>query len=69
MTAQILPDHFAHLHNPLEVARQEHELAKAHFREVVMHREAGNASHERRFRDALERRNAARDRYVEMLTS
>ena len=51
------------------MAEQEYEAAKEHFREVCKHRVAGNPDHDRRFRDAVEHKTAARDRYVELLTS
>ena len=39
MTAEVLRV-FSHEHNSREVAAQEYELAKEHFREVVMHRDS-----------------------------
>ena len=68
MTALVIQNVFTHEHNPLEVARQEYDLAKEHFRQVVLNRVIGIPGHERRFRDALDRKIAARDRFVEMLT-
>ena len=67
MTALVLENLFTHEHNRREVARQEYEAAKQHFREVRQHRIAGNADHDRRFHDAVEQQRAARDRFVELL--
>ncbi|WP_020472389.1 hypothetical protein [Zavarzinella formosa] len=69
MTAKVLEDFFCHEHNRLEVARQEYAAAKQHFREVMQNRIAGNTDHDRRFRDALNRQSAAREKLVELLTS
>ncbi|WP_088260898.1 hypothetical protein [Fimbriiglobus ruber] len=68
MNAEVISGFFTHQHNQSEVVRQEYEAAKDHFREVCQHRIAGNADHDRRFRDAIDRRNAARERFVELLT-
>ena len=67
MTARVIQCVFAHEHNVREVARQEYEAAKLHFREVCEHRIAGDADHDRRFRDAADRREAARNAFVELL--
>lgn len=67
MSAQVLTDYFDHDHHPREVARQEYELAKEHFHEVCLHRIAGNADHDRRFRDAVDRQEAARARWLKLL--
>lgn len=67
MTAWVLTDFFDHDHHRLEVARQEYALAKEHFREVCLHRIAGNADHDQRFRDAAERREVARERWLKLL--
>ncbi len=64
MTARVLTDYFVHEHNPLEVSKQEYELAKRHVREVLKYRQAGNTRHELRFQDAVARRDAALDRFV-----
>ncbi len=67
MTAHVLESLFVHEHNQLAVAKQEYEAAKEHFREVMEYRIAGNADHERRFRDAVDRQSAARDKYIAAL--
>ena len=59
---------FSHDHNTGDVARQEYELAKEHFREVCRLRDPTNPDHQRRFHDALERQGVARERYVDLLT-
>jgi GrpB-like predicted nucleotidyltransferase (UPF0157 family) len=66
MSAQVI-DVFEHENNALDVARQEYHMAKQHFREVMQYRDCTNAEHQRRFRDALERQTAARERYIELL--
>jgi hypothetical protein len=58
---------FSHEHNALEVATQEYRHAKEHFREVLHYRDCTNPDHQRRFRDALDRQEEARDRYVAAL--
>jgi hypothetical protein len=68
MSARILDNIFTHDHNALDVARQEYNMAKQHFREVMKHRDCTNAEHQRRFRDALERQGVARERFVELLS-
>lgn len=55
---------FTHEHNALEVAAQEWELAERHFREVCQHGDMRNPDHQQRFRDAVERREAARERWL-----
>jgi len=60
-------DAFTHQHNALDVATQEYELAKEHFREVLKYRDATNPEHQQRFHDALERQDAARDAYLKAL--
>ena len=67
MTAQVLSNFFKHEHNALEVATQEYRLAKTHFREVMHYRDCTNPEHQKRFRDALDRQEVARERYVEAL--
>ncbi len=56
---------FTHEHNRLEVARQEYQQAKEHFREVMLHRDSTNPDHQKRFKDALDRQEAARERFIE----
>ncbi len=56
-------------HNRLPALAQEYELAKEHKREVLKRRIPWNPEHNRRFRDALEREEAARERYVSALVS
>lgn len=63
MTAEILRA-FTHDHNPLEVAEQEYEMAKEHYRQVLLHCDPLNPDHTRRFHDALDRLDAARGRWV-----
>ncbi len=55
------------LHNRLEWARQEYRNAKEHFKEVCRHRIAGDADHNRRYRDAAERRSAAFELYLQAM--
>lgn len=68
MTARVLTDFFTHQYNQREVIKQDYEAAKEHFREVCLHRIAGNVDHDQRFRDALDRQSAAREHYVAVLT-
>ncbi|QEH36532.1 hypothetical protein OJF2_51160 [Aquisphaera giovannonii] len=56
-------------HNRLPALAQEYELAKEHKREVLRHSDARNPDHQRRFSDAQEREEAARERYVAALVS
>ncbi len=58
---------FTHEFNEREVAAQEYRLAKEHFDEVLRLRDPTNREHEKRFRDAAERRSVARDRFVAAL--
>jgi len=67
VTAQVIYEGFAHQHNALDVATQEYELAKLYFREVLKYRDATNPEHQQRFRDALERQEAARNAYLKAL--
>jgi hypothetical protein len=55
---------FTHGHNAIEVATQEYELAKEHLREVSKHRDPTNPDHQKRFRDAMDRQELARDAYL-----
>jgi hypothetical protein len=64
MNALVIYEGFTHEHNAHEVARQEYWLAKRHFREVLKYRDATNPEHQKRFRDALDRQEAAREAYV-----
>ncbi|WP_020471497.1 hypothetical protein [Zavarzinella formosa] len=69
MTAQILANIFTHDHNALEVARQEYEAAKKHFREVMENKVCGIPDHERRYRDAMERQNSACEKFAKTLSA
>lgn len=59
---------FDHSHNPRQVAAQEYELAKEHFKELLEYRDATNPDHQKRFQDALDRQEAARERYIKALS-
>ena len=67
MTALVLRA-FAHEHNRPEVARQEYDAAKDHYRRVLLHCDPLNPDHTRRFHDALDRLDAARERWLGFLT-
>jgi hypothetical protein len=58
---------FSHDHNAGDVARQEYEFAKQHFQEVCKHRDPTNPDHQRRFRDAAERQEVARERWLKVV--
>jgi hypothetical protein len=64
----VIYEGFTHTHNAHEVIRQEYQLAKQHFQEVLMYRDSTNPDHQKRFRDALDRQEAAREAYVAVLT-
>ena len=68
LTAQVLENVFTHDHNAREVVAQEYRLAKEHLSEVMRYRDSANPEHQRRFRDALDRQEAAREAYVGMLS-
>lgn len=55
---------FTHVHNMPRVARQEYALAREHYREVCDHFDAVNPDHQRRFLDAAERLEVARERWL-----
>jgi hypothetical protein len=59
---------FTHEHNAIAVAAQEYQMAKEHVREVCLLRDPTNPDHQKRFLDAMDRQEAARERYVELLT-
>ena len=63
MTALVLRA-FTHDHNRAEVVRQEYEMAKEHYRQVLLHCDPLNSDHTRRFHDALDRLDAARERWL-----
>ncbi|QEG26591.1 hypothetical protein GobsT_13330 [Gemmata obscuriglobus] len=44
-------------------------MAEEHVREVCLLRDPTNPDHQRRLRDAMGRQEAARERYVQMLTA
>jgi cytoplasmic iron level regulating protein YaaA (DUF328/UPF0246 family) len=67
MNSQVIYEGFSHAHNPLDVAHQEYELAKQHFREVMQYRDATNPEHQKRFRDAVNQQEAARNAYLKAL--
>jgi hypothetical protein len=67
VTAEVLTNFFRHEHNALEVATQEYRLAKKHFRDVMHYRDCTDQEHQKQFRDALNRQEVARERYVEAL--
>ena len=58
---------FTHEFNAEGVAHQEYQLAKQHFREVCEHRDPANLDHQKRFHDAVERQEAARERWFKVL--
>ena len=58
---------FSHEFNAVDVARQEYELAKEHFQEVCKHRDPTNPDHQKRFRDAAERQEEARNNWLKLL--
>ncbi|HEX4611073.1 MAG TPA: hypothetical protein VH092_22980 [Urbifossiella sp.] len=60
---------FNHEHNAAEVARQEYEFAKQHFREVCAFRDPTNPDHQQRFRDAADRQEEARERWLRVLVN
>lgn len=64
----ILGRFFTIEYNRLAAARQEYELAKEHYAEVLKHRNALNPEHNRRFADAHERLEEAREKYLGVLT-
>jgi hypothetical protein len=66
MTADVLRA-FDHEHNALEVARQDYEMAKQHVDEILRldWRQRNNCQDV--FRAAVERRDAARKRFVALL--
>jgi hypothetical protein len=51
-------------HNRLDTARQEYELAKEHYAEVLKLREPGRPDHQQRFADAQERLERGREAYL-----
>lgn len=55
---------FTHHHNVSRVAKQDYDLAKAHYCEVCDNFGATNPDHQRRFRDAADRLETARDAYL-----
>jgi hypothetical protein len=59
---------FTHEHNAAAVAEQEYEMAKEHVREVCLLRDPTNADHQKRFLDAMDRQEAARERWLKLLT-
>ncbi|OWK42164.1 hypothetical protein [Fimbriiglobus ruber] len=67
MTAQVLENLFAHQHNSKEVAWQEYEAAKQHFREICRSRVIGDPEHHQRFRDAMDRQELAREAWQNVL--
>lgn len=54
-------------HNRLEAIAQEYQLAKQHVREVCLHRDPTNPDHHRRFKDAMERQEVAREAYLRLI--
>jgi hypothetical protein len=58
---------FSHTHNAPRVAKQEYDHAKAHYREVCDNFNVLSPDHQRRFRDATERMEAAREVYLRSL--
>lgn len=68
MTAQVLRV-FTHEHNAEDVARQEYQLAKAHFRQVVLNRACRMSGYDEQFRAASDRRAAAFERLLRILRS
>lgn len=67
MNAQVIYEGFTHEHNAREVVAQEYRLAKEHLREVMRYRDSTNPEHQKRFRDAIDRQEAARERFIQEL--
>ena len=63
MSARIITP-FSTRQHPLDVSRQEYQLAKENFREVCRLHDATSPEGVRRFRAALERRTEAFDAYM-----
>jgi hypothetical protein len=63
VTAEVLRV-FSHEHNAREVAAQEYQLAKEYLSDVCKHRDPTNPDHQRRFQDAMERQEVAREAYL-----
>lgn len=66
MTAQVIQA-FAHEYNRAAVAEQEYEAAKEHYHQVLTHRNPLNPEHNRRFRDASDRLDMARQRWLAVM--
>lgn len=66
MTCQVLRV-FTHDHNPLAVAAQEYELAKRHHRRVLQSARFCDPEGQRRFADAQERLETAREAYLSLM--
>ncbi|HEX4608222.1 MAG TPA: hypothetical protein VH092_08450 [Urbifossiella sp.] len=60
---------FNHEHNASEVARQEYEFAKQHYREVCSQYDGRCRNCQSRFLDASERLEAARERWLRVMVS
>ena len=58
---------FRHEHNALEVARQEYDAAREHFRAIRDRAGCLSSEGQDRLTDARERREAARGRYLSLL--
>ncbi|WP_435008013.1 hypothetical protein P12x_005280 [Tundrisphaera lichenicola] len=65
--AGVIAGLFAIEHNRLPALEQEYELAKEHQREVLKCRVPLNPEHQRRFADACDRLDSARERYIAAL--
>lgn len=65
--ARVISGLFTIEHNRLPALEQDYELAKEHQREVLRCRLPLNPEHQRRFQDAQERLNEARERYLAAL--
>jgi hypothetical protein len=66
MTCQVLRV-FTHEFNPLAVAQQDYEMAKLHHREVLRCLRFSDPESQRRFVDAQERLETAREAYLRLL--
>ncbi len=58
---------FEHEHNTKDVARQEYELAKLHYQEVIYFLDWTLPGAPERFHAASDRRDDARRRYLDLL--
>jgi hypothetical protein len=67
MSGEVIFRAFRHEHNELEVARQEYDAAREHFREMRDRAGCLSSEGQDRLTDARERRDVARGRYLALL--